>query len=173
MRGLQGSGSKGTQASRLRSMAALASKTAVLLAVLLAGCATTVNLTHKFEEPGVLPDGMALVYIYRPSEVFGAAIGYNVNVDNRLLVPLDIGGYYPYYVKPGRYAFSATTLSTSVAELSVEAGSTYYIQGTIASGLFWGRPLLRVVPPDIGSIEVSKCRLISPGREETPEITDD
>ena len=141
--------------------------------MLSAGCATTVNLTHKFIEPEEFPDGMALVYIYRPSEVFGAAIGYNVHVDGRLLVPLDIGGYYPYYVKPGRYAFSATTLSTSVAELSVEAGLTYYIQGTIASGLFWGRPLLRVASAKIGSIEVSKCRLISPKRKETPEITDD
>jgi hypothetical protein len=73
---------------------------ALLMGLLLvSGCAT---LGPVYQKVGAIPDGMSLVYIYRPSSFVGGAVAYDVKVGETVVTTLHNGGYYPYFVKPGR-----------------------------------------------------------------------
>jgi hypothetical protein len=54
-----------------------------------------------FSRVDPLPNGRAVVYIYRISEMYGAAIAIDVFVNQRKAVALPNGGYIAYLAEPG------------------------------------------------------------------------
>jgi len=62
------------------------------------GCASSVPPIKKVE---VIPDGMALIYIYRPSKMGGAIFSYDVNIGKEKKFLLGNGHCYRYFAKPG------------------------------------------------------------------------
>jgi len=86
----------------------------------------------------------ALVYIYRPSAFQGGAISYDVHVgpqeDDKTIVTLKNGGYFPYYSAPGEVEFWAKTEAASSLTLDLQPGDVKYIKGTVKMGLMVGRP---------------------------------
>lgn len=130
-------------------------------ALLLASCATG----QAFRKVDNMPDGMGVVYIYRPASFVGAAVSPEVEANGVPIIKLINGGYYPYFSKAGEVEFSAKTETRSAVTLHIEAGQSYYIKGTISMGAFIGRPNLTIVPPEVGASEIVDRKLLEKSKE--------
>jgi hypothetical protein len=89
-------------------------------------------VAQKFEPVKEIPQGKALVYIYRPGSMVGAAVSYTVNANEEKVsdARLKNKSYLVYFANPGRYTFWAQVTNTRrEIDLDVEAGKTYYIKG--------------------------------------------
>lgn len=131
--------------------------------LLLGGCAT---LGPVYQKVATVPEGMGLVYVYRPNSFVGGAVAYDVKVGEAVVTTLHNGGYYPYLVKPGEVEFWAKTESRSAVTLDVKAGEVYYVKGTVGVGFFVGRPHLMVVPAATAEKEIAECKLIPEAKTE-------
>jgi hypothetical protein len=90
------------------------------------------SFSQKFQTVTSIPDGKALVYIYRPGSMVGAAVHYTVNVNNDKVsdAHLKNKSYLVYFAEPGTNIFWATVTNTRrEINLDVEAGKTYYVRG--------------------------------------------
>jgi hypothetical protein len=123
----------------------------------LAGC---VSLGPPFTEEPSIPEGTALVYIYRPGNFVGSAVSYLVYANETPVVELYNGGYFPYFADPGAIRFWAKTESESSVTIEVAAGQRYFVKGTVGMGFFVGRPYLTFVPQESGQIEIMNCKRI-------------
>ena len=111
----------------------------VLAVLLLISCAMQVamvseeeDLMAKAMEP---PEGKALVYIIRPSNL-GKPFKFEVNCDG-VYIGGTAGMLYIYViVDPGNHLFVGIAENTSELEISAEAGKIYYIRQRPMIGLF-------------------------------------
>ena len=88
--------------------------------------------SQKFSPVEEIPEGKALVYIYRPGSMVGAAIHYTVNANDEKVSEYHLRNktYLVYFAEPGRYTFWAQVTNTRrEVDLDVEAGETYYVRG--------------------------------------------
>lgn len=90
----------------------------VVVTAVLAGCA---SLGPPFMEEPSIPEGKALVYIYRPSSFVGSAISYLVTANDMPVVTLYNGGYFPYFTDPQTIRFWAKTESESFVIIEAAA----------------------------------------------------
>lgn len=131
--------------------------------LMLSGCATLGPVYNKVDK---IPEGMGLVYIYRPSSFIGGGVSYDVKAgENTIITTLYNGGYYPYYAKPGETEFWAKTESKSSVTIDIKPLQTYYIKGTVGVGILVGRPHLMVVSQDVAEQELTECKLIPEKKE--------
>ena len=72
----------------------------------------------------------------------GAAIIYKVREGDKELGKLSTGRYFVSVAEPGTHVYSAHTEAKDALTLEVEAGETYYVQGTITMGFMAGHPNL-------------------------------
>ena len=130
---------------------------------LITGCAAT-GPTYTAME--TIPEGKALVYIYRPQKFMGGGVYFDVHAGNRHahqeIVTLKNGGYFPYITDPGEMELWAKTESTSSVTLDLNAGDTSYVRGSVGVGAFIGRPKLTIVDNAVGAAEVRECKLLEP-----------
>ena len=125
--------------------------------LLLQGCATS---GPEFKEVSPLPDGRALIYLYRESRMLGAAGSFTIFLNSNTLVELKNGAYIPVVVEPGptvlshRPAFSAinaipwvaalTAISRSTVDwekegavaIDAEPNKTYFVQWVIGGKMY-------------------------------------
>jgi WD40 repeat protein len=137
---------------------------------LLSSCA----MGSAYKKVDKIPDGMGVVYIYRPSSIMGPAAA-EVDANRVGITSLSKGGYYPYFSKPGEVEFSSQVRIKSTVTLYIEAGQTYYIKGTLADGILTKYLELTAVPPDVGEKEIVDCKLQEgkkPEKEEKTNKTD-
>jgi hypothetical protein len=88
--------------------------------------------SQKFTPVAEIPEGKALVYIYRPGSMVGAAVHYTVNANDTIASKAHLRNksYIVFFAEPGRYTFWAQVTNTRRAiDIDVEAGKTYYIKG--------------------------------------------
>jgi len=130
--------------------------------IFLQGCAT---LGPAFQKTETIPDGVGLVYIYRPDSFIGAAVAYDVKVGETVITELPNGGYFAYFSNPGEVEFWAKTESKSAVTLDIKQNQIYYIKGTIGVGFLVGRPHLMIVTSEVGEKEISECKMIIPKKE--------
>jgi Protein of unknown function (DUF2846) len=124
--------------------------------LLLSSCASG----PKFTKVDTIPEDKGVVYIYRPTSPVGMAVVYQVIANSSVIMPLQNGGYYAYFAKPGENEFQAATESISSVTLDVKPGQTYYIKGTLGIGFAVGRPRLAIVPADVGEKEITNCKCL-------------
>lgn len=129
----------------------------------LSGC---VSMGPSFKKTEVVPDDMGLVYIYWHSDINNGVNQFYVMEDDTVVTQLAIGGYYPYFMKPGKHKLWTKSKSLSPAAsgsvtLDVTGGKTYYVRG-IYTGftIFTVQETLLLVIPDEAITEISKCKLI-------------
>ena len=79
---------------------------------------------------------------FRPSKFAGAAIGFKVREGTTELGKLRSGNYFVAAVEPGTHEYTVHSEAKDILTLEVEAGETYYVQGTISMGFMVGRPNL-------------------------------
>lgn len=126
------------------------------------GCAARGAAFRKVEQ---IPADRALVYIYRPNSIVGGAIRYYVSVDERRIVYLIRGGYFPFLATPGETQFSAQTEGRVTATGDLIAGQTYYLRGGINPGIGIGRPSLEFVSAEVGAADIGTCVLLPPAEQ--------
>lgn len=91
---------------------------------------------------GTPEEGKAQIVFFRPSKFTGAAIGFKVREGETELGKLRNGKYFVANVEPGTHQYTVHSEAKDVLTMEVEAGETYYVQGTITMGFMAGRPNL-------------------------------
>lgn len=86
--------------------------------------------------------GKAQIVFFRPSKFTGAAVGFKVREGEKELGKLRSGKYFVASVEPGTHQYTVHSEAKDVLTMEVEAGETYYVQGTITMGFMAGRPNL-------------------------------
>ncbi len=146
----------------LNQLSAAGFRVAVAIALIgLVGCAAS---GPKYEEPGAIPSGQGVVYIYRPSKLMGGGVSFDIHTgtkeEDREITTLKNGGYFPFYTTPSELTLWAKTESEASVTLDVKEGEAYYVKGSIGVGFFLGRPRLEVVDSETGAREVKECKLL-------------
>lgn len=97
------------------------------------------------------------IYFFRPSKFVGAAIGFIVREGTTELGKLRNGKYFILHAKPGTHEYVVHSETKDVLTLEVEAGQTYYVEGTLGAGILAGRPNLS--PSDQNTFDSLKSKL--------------
>jgi hypothetical protein len=87
-------------------------------------------------------DGKGQIVFFRPSKFAGSAVGFKVREGSTELGKLRSGKYFVASVDPGTHEYTVHSESKDLLTMEVEAGETYYVQGTLTMGLMVGRPNL-------------------------------
>lgn len=114
-----------------------------LLCVLAGSASITAGkkIATAFEPVNELPEGKAIVYIYRPND--GISQVYNIRANGESLVNLRPGSYFPFVCDPGateftakvKFKFGSTGLldkawsAEKMTRLDIKAGQVYYLKG--------------------------------------------
>jgi hypothetical protein len=118
-----------------------------------------------------IPEGKALVYIYKP-KTYGKE-KFRIAVNGEPITVLKKGGYFPYFATPGAIVFTANAkarignvpaplaIPKSALRLSVEPGKVYYIKEPGGFKLTVRLDLVEV-PPETAEKEIRKCKLLPP-----------
>ena len=126
-------------------------KTLLLFTIILTSSSV---YSQKFSPIKEIPDGKALVYIYRPGSMVGAFVHYTVNANDEEVSEYHLRNksYLIFFAEPGRYTFWAQVTNTRrEVDLDVEAGKTYYVRGDCCEFII----------PDLEKAqkEIVKCKL--------------
>jgi len=130
---------------------------AVLAISMTSGCA---SLGAPYQPVTSIPDGKALVYIYRPSSFVGGGVSYTVHAGEEPVIKLYNGGYTAQFLDPGETEFWAKTEARASVTENLKPGKTYYLQGGVGVGFIAGRPKLAFVPESTGRLEITGCKAI-------------
>jgi hypothetical protein len=125
-----------------------------LIAVVGTGCSASGPAFEKI----AIPEGKSVIYTYRPSSFFGAALSPMVVCGGKG-VGLKPGGYHPIIVDPGPVLCTASTESTSEVNVEAAPGAENYVRETIGIGVLVGRPHLLLMDAAQGETDARKCRL--------------
>lgn len=106
---------------------------------------------------GAVPEGKGQVVFFRPSKFMGAAVGFIVREGQVELGKLRNGNYFVAAVEPGTHQYIVHSEAKDILTLEVEAGETYYVQGSIAMGVMAGRPNLS--PSDRATFDAVASKL--------------
>lgn len=101
--------------------------------------------------------GTGTVIFFRPKKFAGGAVGFKVREGEKVLGKLRSGNYFVVHVAPGKHEYTVHSESKDVLAMEVDAGETYYVQGTISVGIMVGRPNL--APSDAATFEGMKDKL--------------
>jgi hypothetical protein len=120
---------------------------------------------------GVIPEGKAVIYVYRPSQFVNSA-GYPYTyIDGEKKNPLYNGSYKAYFVSPGAHkvetigGFWAWGLPDNKVDVTTEEGKRYYVRLTsgisditiISSSVYMGKSLnFGSIPENIAVKEMSE-----------------
>lgn len=106
---------------------------------------------------GAPPAGKGQIVFFRPSKFAGAAVGFKVREGQTELGKLRSGKYFVAVVEPGQHQYTVHSEAEDVLTMEVEAGETYYVQGTINMGFLVGRPNLS--PSDAATFDGIAAKL--------------
>lgn len=104
--------------------------------------------------------GEATIVFFRPKKMVGALVGFKVredSTDGKELGKLRNGTYFEAKVAPGTHRYVVHSEAKDVLTMEVEAGETYYVQGTLGMGVMAGRP--NIAPSDKATFESMKDKL--------------
>ena len=139
---------------RVRALAACA---AALFAATLSGCATQGD---AFAPRASVPDGKALIYVYRNGALHGAMFTPTVILGSDVKISLGVSGYYPYLAPAGPLLIRINNVGTRSFTLDAKAGQTYYVRGGLIP-MAAGFPSLGQVPAAEALPELQNCKRIA------------
>jgi hypothetical protein len=134
------------------------------MAAFVAGTVLAFTQLAMADDPAATPaavpastDATATVVFFRPSKFMGAAVTFKVREGTTELGKLKSGTFFVAHVTPGIHEYTVHSEAKDVLTMEVEAGQTYYVQGTIGMGAFVGHPNL--APSDAATYEGMKSKL--------------
>ncbi len=102
-------------------------------------------------------DSKATVYVYRPGKFFGKALEPSVFLGEQKLLDMDNARYFALKLDPGRHVLRSNEKDSEIDQ-SWEAGKTYYVKITIASGKMKGHGQMGMVTENLARREMQKLR---------------
>ena len=120
------------------------------------------HTTTPFRELDEIPSGKAVIYLYRIS-TYAVAIRYKVNANDKPVMntPLYIDGYMVYLANPGKTEIWAEMGKHHESiSLDVEAGKSYFVEGSVVSDSWTSRPSFTLVQREQALKKLHKCRLL-------------
>jgi hypothetical protein len=100
--------------------------TMTVLIAALHGCAPG----PYFQKVAPIPDSMAIVYVYRPTQDFGDWLWQSVYVNDRKVATLSSPAYMSYMTPPGFVNVKIVGLREAYMRLEVEAGKSYFVKSS-------------------------------------------
>ena len=88
------------------------------------------------------PQGKGQIVFFRPSKFAGGAFGFKVREGTTELGKLRSGNYFVATVEPGAHQYVVHSEAKDILDMEVEAGETYYVEGTMTMGFMAGHPNL-------------------------------
>lgn len=101
--------------------------------------------------------GKAQIVFFRASKFTGAAIKVAVYEGDKPLGVLKSGTYFVASVEPGTHQFAVNAKGKDPLPMEVEAGETYYVNGSISMGVLAGNSNLS--PSDAAAYQASLPKL--------------
>ena len=108
------------------------------------------------------PTGFGQVVFYRKSGFGGAAIIYKVREGTRAYGTLSNGKYFVVVTEPGPHTYVVHSEAKDELTLEVEAGETYFVEGTVTMGILAGRPNLTPSTEEAFAAIAHKLKLAKP-----------
>jgi hypothetical protein len=114
------------------------------------------------------PDGKGQVIFFRKPAFQGAAVWFKVRENGVELGKITSGVYFIAVADPGEHTYTAATENKDSLKLQVDAGETYFVEGTVTMGFFIGEANL--APSDEASFDKisRKLKLASAPPREAP-----
>lgn len=129
----------------------------ILLMLSLSACG---HLGEQFKTLEKTSAEEAIIYYYRPNNLWGGGVYYDVKENGEVITTLYNGGFSYHKTKPGDKIITAKTESETQLGFEAERGQTYFIRGKVHMGVLVGRPALKLVPEEKALKEIKKCRMI-------------
>ena len=128
--------------------------------IFVSSCATG----PAFRKVELVPEGKSVAYFYRPARFFGGARSPAI-FDNgkEILSGLTNGGYWVYFVDPGRHSFSTVADFLNSSNVTIDCKSPkeeYYIRMDMLQGLVAATAKLYRVYPEQAREEIVGCKLV-------------
>ncbi len=114
------------------------------LLILLTACSSvqTAQQSSTVSDPSAK---LATVYLYRPHNSSGAAVGVDIKDNGIDIGTLQDGTYFVYHTNPGQHALTATTDTASTQNFELQAAATYYLEAGVVPRQHLFQPSLSVV----------------------------
>jgi hypothetical protein len=106
---------------------------------------------------GAPKDGKAQVVFYRASKFTGGAIKFKVREGETEYGQLSSGRFFVRNIAPGTHSFTVHTENKDVTTAELEAGETYFFEGSISMGLMVGKANL--APSNAAGFETALKKL--------------
>ena len=104
----------------------------------------------------------AIVYVYRPWEVFGFGLEPAVYCDEQKVAKMDNGRYFLLKLEPGVHAIRSTD-KKDILSMEFESGKEYFVRIDLRPTYYWigkGRPSLE--PREEGLLALRGVRPLKP-----------
>lgn len=133
----------------------------LLLSIIIGGC-SSVPKGPQFSRVDQIPDGKALIYIYRPSLPYEFGVNFDVKANEVLVKSVADGSYYPYFSNLGRVVLSCKRAGEKQAPivLTVREKETYYVKVIPVRGVFRMKPKLTLMDKATAEAEIANTRLL-------------
>jgi len=96
----------------------------------------------------------ATIFIYRPRNFTGAAISYNIRLNDSVICRIKNNTKYEIKVyKEGPAEISAETEQKRKVNINVKFGEQYYLKCGITMGVMVGRPEINLIYPEQGRLD--------------------
>jgi hypothetical protein len=124
----------------------------LFLPSLLAGCAVQ---GEAWQQAAAVP-GKAVVYVYRPYSVLGAAIVPPVNCGDSSIA-VGPGGYHAFHVQAGAASCNSYSEVSSVVSFDAGTGQEYYVKEELDWGVLLARVHLSLEDAQTARSEIQDC----------------
>jgi Protein of unknown function (DUF2846) len=104
---------------------------------------------------------LATVYLYRTHDSPGGAVGVDIKDNGIDIGTLQDGTYFIYHANSGQHVFTATTDTTSIQNLKLQAGATYYVKARVVSSQHLFHPTLTIVFDLQGQAAIQNLRRLN------------
>ena len=112
------------------------------LMIAISGCSATGS---KFVKPKAPTKNKGMLYVYRPSSLFGAGMYYDVRVDGKVIGTVRNGGYIAKELSLGKKTLSAKTEAVTSIPIIIRKNQTTCVKAGIGLGVLVGRATLKVL----------------------------
>jgi hypothetical protein len=109
---------------------------------------TACSSVQTSRQPSTVSDpsaNLATVYLYRPHNSPGAAVGVDIKDNGIDIGTLQNGTYFVYHTSPGQHALTATTDTASTQNFELQAGAIYYMEAGVVPREHLFQPSLSVM----------------------------
>jgi len=123
-----------------------------------AGAAASPRTPAAPRSDATATDGMkATVYVYRPGKFMGKGLEPSVFLDEQKILDMDNGRYFTLHLDAGRHILRSNEKNSEIDQ-TWEAGKSYYVKMTIATGMWKGHGQLGMVTEKLAEKEMEQMR---------------